>query len=161
MKQEFLYSVERSYPISIEEMWAAWTEPAQLEQWYSPTVLTVVPGSAVSDTRVGGIWAIGVDVSANGFNAYFWGEYQVVDRLSKLVHTMHYSQDEAEFVGKDMTTPSHRIEIDFETRDGQAWVRFSQYGEMPAEQIDATRSGMESYFDSLEQFVQGFDSKTP
>ncbi|WP_138316478.1 SRPBCC family protein [Rhodoluna limnophila] len=158
MEQSFLYSVERVYPVSMEQMWAAWTEPAQLEKWYSPTELKVVAGSASSETREGGLWAIGVDVSAHGFNAYFWGEYQLVVPNKKLVHTMHYSQDPADFELKDMNTPSHRIEIDFEERDGGTWARFSQFGEMPAEQVELTRKGMESYFNSLEAYLQGINS---
>jgi uncharacterized protein YndB with AHSA1/START domain len=153
VKQDFLYSVERQYSVSIERLWAAWTEASQLEHWYSPTILSVLPGSAISETKVGGVWAIAVDVSANGFNAYFWGRYSIVEPLKQLVHSLHYSQDEAEFVLKDVDTPAHKIVIDFEERTGQSWVRFSQFGEMPAEQAEASRQGMESYLDSLENFL--------
>lgn len=153
MKQEFLYSVERKYPVSIERLWAAWTEADQLENWYSPVFLSVVPGSAISDTRVGGVWAIAVDVSANGFNAYFWGQYSLVEPLKQLVHDLHYSQDEAEFVLKDLDTPAHKIVIDFDDRAGHSWVRFSQFGEMPAEQAEASRQGMESYLENLAGYL--------
>ena len=152
MKQEFLYSVEREFQVAIERLWDAWTKADQLEQWYSPTILSVVPGSAISEAKVGGVWAIAVDVSANGFNAYFWGQYSVVEPHKQLVHDLHYSQDEAEFVLKDMDTPAHKIVIDFEDRNGASWVRFAQFGEMPAEQAEASRDGMESYLDSLENF---------
>ncbi|MFM2351628.1 MAG: hypothetical protein RL096_109 [Actinomycetota bacterium] len=153
MKHEFLYSVEREYETGLDTMWSAWTTPSQLEQWYSPTMLSVVQGSAISETEVGGIWAIGVDVSANGFNAYFWGRYLAIEPLAKLEHTLHYSQDEAEFVAKDMNTPFHKIVIDFEPRGDKTWVRFAQFGEMPAEQAEASRQGMESYLDNLELFL--------
>ena len=32
-------------------------------------------------------------------------------------------------------------------------VRFSQFGEMEQEQADASKEGMESYFDNLETFL--------
>lgn len=153
MEHNELYSVEREYDVSIERLWAAWTEADQLEQWYSPVFLSVVPGSAISDTRVGGIWSIAVDVSANGFNAYFWGQYSVVEPLKQLVHDLHYSQVEAEFVLKDMNSPAHKIVIDFEARDGKSWVRFTQFGEMPAEQAEASRQGMESYLENLAGYL--------
>jgi uncharacterized protein YndB with AHSA1/START domain len=153
MKQEFLYSVEREYGVSMEAMWQAWTNAEELEKWYHPTVLSVVPGSTTSQARVGGIWSVAVDVPDYGFVAYFWGQYKDVQEGARLEHSMIYSQDQAEFVLKDMSKPSHRIVIDFEERDGGVWVRFSQYGEMPAEQIEATQAGMESYFDSLAEYL--------
>ncbi len=149
----FLYSVEREYPIAVSQLWDAWTNPAKLEQWYSPTFLSVVPGSAVSETEVGGCWAIAVDVSANGFNAYFWGRYSEVKLHQKIEHTLCYSQDEAEFKARSDDAESHLIVIDFEDRGDSSWVRFTQYGEMPAEQAEASREGMESYLDNLEQFL--------
>ena len=36
-----------------------------------------------------------------------------------------------------------------DSRDGGTWVRFAQYGDMPAEQAAMAQAGMESYFDSL------------
>lgn len=153
MKHELLYSVEREYDVSIERLWAAWTDAAQLERWYSPVFLSVVPGSAISDTRVGGLWAIGVDVSANGFNAYFWGEYSAVEPMKQLVHALNYSQDEAEFEAKKMSPEAHQIVIDFEERDGASWVRFAQFGEMPAEQAELSRQGMESYLENLANYL--------
>lgn len=148
-----LYFVEREYPVSVERLWAAWTEPAQLEQWYSPVFLSVVPQSAVSETRVGGQWAIAVDVSANGFNAYFWGRYSEVEEHKKLVHTLCYSQDEAEFIARSDDAPAHQIVIDFEDRGSSSWVRFSQFGEMPPEQAEASREGMESYLENLSNYL--------
>lgn len=153
MKQEFLYAVEREYSVPVETLWAAWTEAKQLEQWYSPTMLTVVPGSATSETKVGGRWAIGVDVSVNGFNAYFWGRYSEVVEHEKLVHSLCYSQSETEFMAADDNAPFHTIVVEFEPRPNGSWVKFTQYGEMPAEQIEATKDGMNSYFDSLENYL--------
>lgn len=31
MTQAFLYSVEREYPVSIDRLWKAWTDAAELE----------------------------------------------------------------------------------------------------------------------------------
>jgi hypothetical protein len=65
------------------------------------------------------------------------------------VHSLSYSQDPAEFAEHDPNAPAHRIEIDFEQRPAGVWVRFTQFGEMPEEQAEASKEGMESYFDSL------------
>ena len=148
-----LYFVERSYQFPVERLWRAWTNSDELEKWYSPVFLSVIPGSATSEAVVGGTWAIAVDVSANGFNAYFWGKYSMVETNQKLVHDLNYSQDELEFALREPKDDAHRIEIDFtETGEGTV-VRFSQFGEMEREQADASKEGMESYFENLEKFL--------
>jgi uncharacterized protein YndB with AHSA1/START domain len=155
MADSELYFVEREYAVSIDVLWSAWTNAAELEQWYSPTELSVVPGSAVSENFVGGRWAIGVDVTAHGFNAYFWGRYSEFEPNKKLVHTLCYSQDETEFLARDDNAPAHTIVIDFEDRDGKSWCKFTQFGEMPEEQAEMSRQGMLSYFDNLEKYLPG------
>jgi uncharacterized protein YndB with AHSA1/START domain len=145
-----LYFVEREYSVDLAKLWSAWVEADQLQQWYSPQVLEVVPESATSEAVVGGTWAIAIDVSVNGFNAYFWGKYTEVKFQEKLVHTMFYSQDELEFNLRGDDQPHHVIEIDFEARGYKSWVRFSQFGQMDAEQAEASKDGMESYLNNLE-----------
>jgi uncharacterized protein YndB with AHSA1/START domain len=152
-----LYFVEREYPVDLAKLWSAWVEADQLQQWYSPQVLEVVPDSATSEAVVGGTWAIAIDVSVNGFNAYFWGKYTEVKFQEKLVHTMFYSQDELEFNLRGDDQAHHVIEIDFEARGTSSWVRFSQFGQMDAEQAEASKDGMESYFDNLASFLERHD----
>jgi uncharacterized protein YndB with AHSA1/START domain len=127
--------------------------PTALEQWYSPSALSVLPGSAVSEPRVGGWWTVGVDVPDNGFVAYFFGKYSEVIENSRLVHSLDYTQDAVEFAARDLTLAHHVIHVDFEERGDTAWVRFTQFGEMPAEEAAGAKEGMESYFDSLERFL--------
>jgi uncharacterized protein YndB with AHSA1/START domain len=149
-----LYFVEREYPVDLARLWSAWVEADQLQHWYSPQVLEIVPDSATSEAVVGGTWAIAIDVSVNGFNAYFWGKYTEVKFQEKLVHTMFYSQDELEFNLRGDDQPHHVIEIDFEARGTKSWVRFSQFGQMDAEEAEAAKDGMESYFDNLSSFLE-------
>lgn len=146
---DLAYSVERVYPVDVGRMWSAWSEASRLEQWYAPTELSVVPGSVVSDAVKGGRWAVAVDASSYGHIAYFWGRYTEVVPNSRLAHGLAYSQDEADFLARDDDAPHHDIVIDMESRDGGTWVRFAQYGDMPADQAAMAQAGMESYFDSL------------
>jgi len=157
MTMKFLYSVEREYPVPVQRTWQAWTKAAELEKWYSPVFLKVIPGSATSEAVVGGRWAIAVDVSENGFNAYFWGKYSQVDTNLKLVHDLNYSQDELEFALREPSPEAHRIEIDFTKTAGGTLVRFSQFGEMEKEQAEASREGMESYFDNLSNYLEAHE----
>lgn len=151
-----LYFVEREFAHPVERLWRAWTSSQELENWYCPTYLSVIPGSATSEVWVGGTWAIAVDVSANGFNAYFWGSYSEVIDNQKLVHDLNYSQDELEFALREPAQDAHRIEIDFTYTGGSCRVRFSQFGEMEPAQAEASREGMESYFDNLASHLESY-----
>lgn len=146
---DLAYSVERTYAVDAERMWRAWTDPHELERWYAPTDLTVVPGSVVSEPWEGGRWTVAVDASSYGHIAYFWGRYTEVSPHGRLVHTLAYSQDESDFITRDDDAPHHDIVIDIEPRGDGTWVRFAQYGEMPPDQAAMAQQGMESYFDSL------------
>jgi uncharacterized protein YndB with AHSA1/START domain len=148
-----LYFVERIFESSPQQLWHAWTSSEALEKWYCPVFLKVVPGSATSEAVVGGIWAIAVDVSDNGFNAYFWGKYSQVKLNQQLVHDLNYSQDELEFALREPKADAHRIEINFTPAGSGTLVQFSQFGEMEREQAEASKEGMESYFDNLEEFL--------
>ena len=152
-----LYFVERTFKFPVERLWSAWTKSAELEKWYCPVFLKVIPGSATSEAEVGGRWAIAVDVSENGFNAYFWGTYSEVNLHQKLVHDLNYSQDELEFALREPSAEAHRIEIDFSNTDAGTVVRFSQFGEMEQEQAEASREGMESYFDNLNSYLENHE----
>lgn len=154
MKHEFLYSVEREYSVGVERLWQAWTNAAELEAWYHPTVLDTVPGSVSSEAIDGGLWSTAIDVPDYGFVAYFYGWYSNVQPLVGLEHTMCYTQSAEEFAAKDPNAPHHKVKVEFEDRGPEkSWVKFSQFGEMPEEQIQATTDGMSSYFDSLGEFL--------
>ena len=153
MTQAFLYSVEREYPVSIGDLWSAWTDPKKLEAWYFPTALKSVPGATESELRLGGLWACGVDVAEFGFVAYFYGKYTKIEHEKLIEHTLHYTQSKEEFQIKDFETESHLIVLDFEDRGESSWVKFSQYGELPEGQAAQAQAGMESYLDSLSNFL--------
>ncbi len=148
-----LYSVEREYPVAISKLWSAWMDADALENWYSPTDLSVVPGTVVSEPIVGGWWTVAVDVSAHGFNAYFWGTYSEIEVNKKIVHSLSYSQDATEFAARAITTDAHIIQIDFEDRGSSSWVSFTQFGDLPADQAEGAKAGMESYFDNLGMYL--------
>ncbi len=153
MTQAFLYAVEREYPVSIGDLWSAWTDSKKLEAWYFPTALKSVPGATESELRLGGLWACGVDVAEYGFVAYFYGKYTKIEHEKLIEHTLHYTQSKEEFQAKDFETESHLIVLDFEDRGESSWVKFSQYGELPEGQAAQAQAGMESYLDSLSNFL--------
>lgn len=147
------YFVEREYAYPIEKLWQAWTQATALQAWYHGVDHRCVPNSVTEDAAVGAIWSVGIDVPQYNIQVFFYGTYLTVTPQTQLVHTMHYTESAADFAVKDMTTPAHRVVIDFEQRHGGTWVRFSQFGDLPAEQIPLATAGMQSYFDSLQQYL--------
>ncbi len=151
--QPFLYSVEREYPVSVDRLWRAWTVAAELEDWYHPTDLRAVKGATASELIVGGLWSCGVDVPAHNFAAYFFGQYTKIVQNELLEHTMHYTESFEEFAAKDFTSPSHLVVLEFQAREEGAWVKFSQFGELPEGQEKQAQEGMTSYLESLASFL--------
>lgn len=153
MTQPFLYSVEREYPVSINKLWKAWTNSADLESWYFPMDLGSTKGATVSELFVGGLWTCGVEVPEQGFTAYFFGKYTKIEKNKLIEHTLHYTTSPKEFVAKDFATESHLIRIEFEDRGSSSWSRFSQFGELPEGQAEMAQAGMNSYLESLARFL--------
>jgi uncharacterized protein YndB with AHSA1/START domain len=139
MKHEFLYAVEREFEVPISELWRAWTDATSLQNWYHPVGLSVGEGTAVSEPLVGGLWKVSVVVPMDNSEHFFFGKYYTTERDA--------------FDNPDFTTPSHLIVLEFENHGSSSWVRFTQLGEMPEAQIELTRQGTSSYFDSLEEFL--------
>jgi len=151
--EDLLYSVEREFDIPVEVLWDAWVDSEALEAWYHPTDLSCVPGSVESDPVDGGRWSVAVDVPEYGFIAYFYGRYTAVVPHKRLDHTMIYTQSETEFERRDETGPSHLVRIEFDNRGMRSWVKFSQFGELPDGEAARAQEGMESYFDSLQEYL--------
>ena len=147
------YSVERVYAYPLEKLWQAWTQAAALQSWYHGVDHRCVPNSVTEDAAVGAIWSVGIDVPQYNIQVFFYGTYTTVTPQTQLVHTMHYTEMAEEFAIKDMSTPAHRVVIDFEQRLDGTWVRFAQYGDMPADQVPLATAGMQSYFDSLQNYL--------
>ena len=59
----------------------------------------------------------------------------------------------ATFIIKGKSGEFAKIVVTFEERPGGSWVKFYQYGELPEEHIPMAKAGMESYFQSLADFL--------
>ena len=60
---------------------------------------------------------------------------------------------DGKFAARDESAPHHLVRVEFESRDFRSWVKFSQFGELPAGQAVQAQAGMESYFDSLQAYL--------
>ena len=153
MKYDFLYSVEKEYPVALSTLWDAWVDPVKLQAWYHPTTLNSLPGSAKSELVIEGLWSCAIDVPAYNYVAYFYGKYTQIVPQKYLEHTMHYTQSAEEFKKLDFSTPYHIVKVDFEDRGKSSWVKFTQYGQLPDGEAPRAQAGMTDYFESLAQFL--------
>jgi len=159
MNTQPAYSVEREIDIPVEILWAAWTDPEALAVWYHGMQHNVVPGSVNSEAFPGGLWTVAIDVPELDFIAYFYGRYTAVVECARLEHTLHYTESAEEFAALDFSTEHHQVVVEFETRDFRSWVKFSQFGDLPASDAIQAQAGMESYFDSLERYLSVSESQ--
>ena len=153
MKHDFLYAVEREVEVSLQTLWQAFTNTDALQAWYHPTMLNSVAGATISEAQVDGRWQVAIEVPMDGSVHCFYGRYTHVEPMKYLEHTMHYTVIIDEFKARDESTEFHIVKIEFEDRGDKSFVRWTQYGELPEDQIDMTRAGMSNYLDSLEQYL--------
>lgn len=75
--------LRRIYPASREEIFAAWTDPAQMREWLCPAGATI--SFVEVDLRVGGVFRI--DMTSEHGTYTHTGVYQEILRPEKLVFT--------------------------------------------------------------------------
>jgi hypothetical protein len=66
---------------------------------------------------------------------------------------MNYTQSLDEFKKRVPSPEEHIVQLDFKEVEGGSWASCTQFGELPVGQVDATKAGMESYFDNLGKFL--------
>jgi uncharacterized protein YndB with AHSA1/START domain len=115
---------ERTYAVPIEEVWAAWTRPDLLRQWWGPEK-TTIPECDV-DLRVGGTVRIVME-AGEGMGKYQgtrWpleGTFTVIEAPHRLVYEAR-SWTEGE---EDTTTIEHTNALDLAEDDGKTVVTLS------------------------------------
>ena len=148
-----LYSVDREFNVSIDKLWHAWTDAQALEAWHHPVGMSCLSGLTQSEMKIGGLWTYAVQAPGRESISYFFGKYSLIQENLKFEHSMHYTESKDEFELKDFNTSAHQISVEFEARGEKSWSKFSQYGEAPQAQVALMTRGIESYFDSLGEFL--------
>lgn len=95
--ENLIVELRRTFPVSRERLFAAWTEPKEMSQWFGPEGVRVL--EARMDARPDGKFLI----SATGAAGEIWnaiGEYREVTPPSRLVFTWAWA-DIPEWQGID------------------------------------------------------------
>lgn len=145
--------IERTLQASPERVFDAFTDPAQLTQWWWPKGFSC-PAAEV-DLRVGGayrlamLWPDAIP-TANPFAHYMGGEYYEIDRPHRLVMSGRAGNEEQ---GELFAT---LIELTLEARDGGTalTMRQSYYEPMPPPAaLAGAEQGWNEQLDKLEQLL--------
>jgi uncharacterized protein YndB with AHSA1/START domain len=127
-----------------ERVYAAWTDPVQLKQWWGPEEVKTRNFSA--DARVGGKYRWDL-VNREGEEMSVFGEYHELVPGKRIVFTWQWDDDE---VWENRTS---LVTIEFSDRDGGTEVRL-KHEQLPSEESrDRHNEGWSSVLDRLERFL--------
>jgi len=136
-------TIVRRLPAPPERVFAAFTNPDVLRQWWGPEGAST-PDPEV-DLRVGGAYRldiVGSDGSVHGLT----GEYIEIDPPRRLAFTWNWTQG-------NYTGVETKVELDFVARDDGTELTLTHSGFASTEMCEDHRSGWESSFLCLQRAV--------
>jgi len=136
--------IVRFINVPTDRVYKAWTDPAQLRQWFGPE--NVRTRNITADVRVGGKYRWDL-TSPDGEEMSAFGEYKELVPGKKIVFTWQWDDDEAWKNRSSVVT----VEL-FERRSGTE-LRL-KHEQLPSEESrDRHNEGWNSLLDRLEQFL--------
>ena len=127
-----------------ERVYAAWTDPAELQRWFGPEEVRTIKIAA--DVRVGGKYRWDL-VKQDGEEWACLGEYRELVPGRKIVFTWKWDDDEA-WENHDSV-----VTVELSDRDGGTEVKLT-HEKLPSEESrDRHNEGWNSVLDRLEKFV--------
>ena len=126
-----------------DRVYAAWTDPAQLKQWWGPE--GVRTRNFTADARVGGGYRWDL-FNQEGEEMTVYGEYRELVAGKKIVFTWQWDGDEA------WKNTSSVVTVELSDRDGGTELRLI-HEKLPSEESrDRHNEGWNSVIDRLEKF---------
>jgi len=126
-----------------DRVYAAWTDPVQLKEWWGPKEVRTL--TIVADTGVGGKYRWDL-VNQEGEKMSVFGEYQELVPGKKVVFTWKWD-DDADWKDYDSI-----VSVEFSDRDGGTELRLTHV-KLPSEASrDRHTEGWNSVIDRLEKF---------
>ena len=124
-------------------VYAAWTDPEQLKQWWGPEGVQTRKFEA--DARVGGKYRWDL-LNQEGEEMSVFGEYRELIPGKKIVFTWKWDDDEA------WENKSSTVTIELSDRDGGTEIKLTHV-QLPSEESrDRHSEGWNSVLDRLERF---------
>lgn len=140
--------VRRTIRASPERVFAAWTTPEQLMQWWGPKGVRC-PRAEV-DLREGGAYRIGNEMPS-GDTVWISGQFEVVDRPHKLIYTWSVEPSAA---------VPERVTVRFEARDEGTEVVVIHERIVSEAARDQHQHGWDGWLDGLVEMLESAVSAT-
>jgi uncharacterized protein YndB with AHSA1/START domain len=135
--------IKRFINVPRDRVYAAWTDPAQLKEWFGPE--NVRTRNFTADARVGGIYRWDL-INEEDEDMTISGEYRELVPGKKIVFTWKWDDDEAWKYTKSVVT------VELSDRDGGTELRLI-HEKLPSEESrDRHNEGWNSVVDRLEKF---------
>jgi uncharacterized protein YndB with AHSA1/START domain len=146
-KEKTRLEISRVIEAPRDRVYAAWTDPEQLKQWFGPE--NVQTRELVADARVGGKFRWDL-INSEGEKMTCRGEYRELEPGKKIVFTWRWEDDE------DWEDHVSIVTVELYDRDGGTELRLT-HEQLPNEESrDGHTRGWESALDKLERL---FSSK--
>lgn len=142
--------VKRTFQAPIDKVWAAWTDPAQLQHWMCRDKPDHVTKYRELDFRKGGRYLIENTTKGGVFLGS--GTYEEIRPLEKIVFTWSWKQ-EGKASGGVMEKPS-RVMVEFRKRSDATEVLLTHTLLPNEKEVESHREGWNGCFDKLGEFLQ-------
>lgn len=139
--------ISRTFNAPARIVFAAWTDPQLVRQWWAPRSMGGEVASSEADVRVGGAYRYVTRANGQGFA--FFGEYLEVSPPDRVVYTQLY--EPMAHVGAAVIT------VTFEERDGRTLLTSREV--YPSEEVrdgvlaSGMEEGMRETMDQLDALV--------
>ena len=135
--------IKRLIKAPCDRVYAAWTDAAQLKQWFGPE--NVQTRELIADARAGGAFRWDL-TNSDDEKMTMRGEYRELQPGRKIVFTWQWQDDE------DWENHISIVTVELSDRDGDTELRLT-HGQLPNEASrDGHTRGWESALDKLEKF---------
>jgi len=141
--QNLSLEIKRAINAPRDRVYAAWTDPAQLKQWFGPK--NVRTRNLIADARVGGEFRWDL-TNSEGEEMTMRGEFRELQPGKKIVFSWQWLDDE------DWENHISVVTVELSDRDGGTELRLI-HEQLPNEQSrDGHNGGWNSALDKLEKF---------
>lgn len=142
--EKYSLEIKRFINAPRDRVYVAWTDPAQLRQWFGPE--SVQTHNVVAESRVGGKFRWDLRTS-EGEKMSVSGEYRELEPGKKIVFTWHWGEDE------DWEGHHSLVTVELSDSGGGTELRLT-HEQLPNEESrDGHTEGWNSALDKLEKWL--------
>jgi len=142
-KENIRLEIKRFIKAPRDRVYAAWTDPAQLKQWFGPE--NVETRDLIAEAHVGGKFQWDL-TNPEGERLTCRGEYRELQPDKKIVFTWQWQDDE------DWETHNSVVTVELDDADGGTELRLTHEKLPNKESRDGHTRGWNSALDKLEKF---------